>query len=116
MKAVFTDRQGIRYEVDPIGKYPHVSAQTLINSIGIIPTFLNPEAENVIEEAVGSYGFSMGPMTGGTIEKDGTYKYPGDPDLYPLTRCVVKDVIVFIYPYGMTAFVDGDKTVMYRFD
>jgi len=107
---------GIVYTVDPLKKFSHVDPEALVNELGFIPTFITEETDNVMEEALLRYGFGMGEMTGGVVEEDGTYKYPGDPDLYPLTRCKANDTVIFIYSYGIIAFVDKDTTTVHRFD
>ena len=108
----------VKYDIDPLDKFTNVAPEALVEACGFIPSFINPEADDVMEEALLQYGFSIGPMVGGKVDGIGIYKYPGDPDLYPITRCVADNKTIYIYEYGIISFVDneGGETVTYRFD
>ena len=108
----------IQYIIDPLNKFPFTEPEVLMEAVGLIPTFINPLAEDVMEEALINYGMSICPMTGGVVNKEGVYQYPGDPDLYPITRCKVGGKTIYIYSYGIIAFVadNSGETVVHRFD
>ena len=109
----------IMWHFDPHNKFHHLNKETIANSLGLIPMFFHDEMDDVVKEALEHYGFGGPPMTGGIIDDEGVYLYPGDPELYPLSKGAVKDKIIYIYSYGIVAFVDVDtkgETVVYRFD
>ena len=109
----------IKYYVDPLKKFSGVSTPRLVEALGFIPGFIYSDVDDVVETALANYGYNIGgPMVGGEIDKDGMYSYPGDPDLYPITRCVADNKTIYIYEYGIISFVDNDggETVTYRFD
>ena len=108
----------VQYAIDPLNKFTAIDPKQLVAACGLIPSFISPEADDVMEEALLQYGFSMGPMVGGEVDKEGVYRYPGDPGLYPITRCEVGGKTIYIYEYGIIAFVDNfdGETVVYRFN
>ena len=55
---------------------------------------------------------------GGEILKSGIYKYPEDPDLYPLCQIINENEIYFFYEYDFLAIRDKEtnETHMYRVD
>ena len=108
----------VQYAIDPLNKFTAIDPKQLVEACGLIPSFISPEADDVMEEALLQYGMSLGEMVGGEIDKEGVYSYPGDPDLYPITRCEVGGKTIYIYEYGITAFVDNrnGESVVHRFD
>ena len=59
----------------------------------------------------------MYPMTGGEINEEGIYKYPEDPDLVPLIKCIDGEETVYMYSYGIVAVVhEGKETFVTRMD
>lgn len=112
---------GIQWVIDPLCKFSKVLEEVIINSVGLIPTFVtDDEGGNAIDVAVARYQYGGYPLSGGKITEDGSYKYPGDPVLYPIAQCVlpINKLTVYIYSYGMTAFVNNEtkEHKMYRFD
>jgi len=118
MSGSIFECNGVIWGIDPTNNFEGVDPDKLVKSVGYIPTFINPESDDVVKEALHHYGFGGPEMTGGTIEEDGTYKYPEDPDLYPLCKGYAGDKLIFIYQFGIIAFVDteGDGSVVHRFD
>lgn len=115
----FVPKTVTQWVLDPMGNYPEARPNDLLNSLGFIPTFLVPTADNVIEKALELYGFNLGgPMTGCTITTSGIMQYPGDPDQYPLATCQCGDQTVYVYSYGIISFVNTEtkESVTYRFD
>jgi len=109
----------VAWGVDPTNHFKDVDPNRLVEAVGMIPSFIFQEANDVVEEAMLQYGFPCVPMTGSTITKEGVHQYPQDPDLYPLCKGIAGDKLIYIYQYGITAFVDlenGAETIIYRFD
>ena len=103
--------------VDPNKQFSHINPKTLAEGAGLIPTFINENADDIVEEALLQYGFGGPPMEGGTVADDGTYKYPQDPDLHPICKAELNNgETIYIYSYGIVAFVSDERTIMYRFD
>ena len=63
------------------------------------------------------YGFPTYEMQG-TVDSDGVYHYPGDPDLQPLAKFIIPslDLVGYQYDYGIVAFVSKDYTTVIRMD
>ena len=64
------------------------------------------------------YGFGgfMYPMGGDVDPVTGVYSYVGDPDQFPLVDIRADGLRVLVYPYGIVALTDGDRTKVARFD
>lgn len=64
------------------------------------------------------YGFGgfMYPMGGNVDPVTGVYSYVGDPDQFPLVDIRADELRVLVYPYGIVALTDGDRTKVARFD
>ncbi len=100
-----------KYMIDPLNKYPHVSEENLIATLGFIPGWaLNSEFEDKpLKEALDvQYGFGLYEMTGSTIEEDGTWKYPEDPDLFPILELKRGNETLYQYEHGLVAIVQED--------
>jgi hypothetical protein len=106
--------------VDPNCKHLNMSRETLENSLGFIPNFIDETLNynSMVREALERYGFGMSEMKGHTIDENLTMKYPGDPDLDPIAVIVTCDAQVVIYKYGITSFIkkENGKSVTYRLD
>ena len=104
--------------LDPNRKFKHVEPAHLAESLGLIPTFIVEDADDIIQTALDTYGMHIGGDMGGKVLEDGTYQYPEDPDLHPLARCTTSGKDVFVYDYGMISFVDikTKEAITYRFD
>lgn len=55
------------------------------------------------------YPFGVYEMEGGEMV-DGTFKYPEDPDLHPLFKCIRGDEHVYIYAHAIIAISKPDGT------
>ncbi len=108
----------IVWQLDPNKRFQKVNPERLAESLGLIPDFITEDTDDVIQTALDRYGFHLGGDMGGTILDDGTYKYPGDPELHPLSRCEAGGKVIFVYDYGIISFVDAEtkEAVTYRFD
>ena len=98
---------------DPLEKYTELPNQVLNEMLGYIPSFLcyRTEDQTVKEALTKAYGFGeLHEMTGGTI-KDMVYRYPEDPELYPLAEMTSRDTTVLQYQYGIVAILEPDGSV-----
>jgi len=99
---------GVQWLVDPTSSFTHVPPNDLVHALGLIPTFLHDEMEDVISEAVYNYGYCSfdNDMKGGTVGTNGAYSYPGDPVLKPIAVAVLPEqgFNVYVYSYGMITF------------
>lgn len=115
---------GGRIVFDPGQQYGDCSAEWLTEAMGLIPAmaFNGAPEKTMCERCQDNYHFGFHPMEGGTVdvESAGVYRYPGDPDLYPyaaLFEATKPQCVTFVYPYGITAFVEREKpTVVVRMD
>lgn len=113
---------------DPLKKYTKYPRVDLREAMGLIPYFIieaatdGPNgARDVLDAMNRTYGFGGPEMTGGTIEEDGTYTYPEDPDLYPYAKFNLSGpegsiADVFVYPYAIVAVRDDKETLISRMD
>lgn len=115
--TLFFVQNGIYWIVDPTSHFEGAPLDYLSGLIGIIPTFIFDDP-NVVDMAVDHYGMPSTPISGGTFADNGVYSYPEDPDLFPVAACIAGGKKIFIYRYGLIAFIDlwPEATVMYRFD
>lgn len=99
--------------IDPLEHYRTVPFSRLWEATGLLPYFFAEaalEASNSLEDVkwvVGKcYGFPLHPM-GGEVTDEGVYKYPEDPDLFPLVQFdLPQDIKILVYEYAITAFCD----------
>ena len=97
--------------IDPSKKFENLNKSDLMMSLGYIPGWVvNQEFfEKPLKEALDlQYGFGMFEMTGGEVTEDGVYKYPQDPDLYPLIKITRGEETLYQYQYGIVAIVQKD--------
>ena len=114
-------------KVDPTGHYgdKKVPTKRLLDALGIVPAFVI-EAAMALEEATPRsvmdamgdvYGFYLGDMEGGTVDSEGVYSYPEDPDLYPLIEWTLGGTVkVYMYNYAIIVVTDGKETIVTRMD
>ena len=114
-------------KLDPTGHFSgrNVPPKKLVEALGIVPYFVlsaaedaqEPTARAVLDIMAEAYGFYLGDMEGGTVDAEGVYSYPEDPDLYPLIKWTVGEKVdVFMYPYAIVAVRDGTNTIITRMD
>ena len=70
------------------------------------------QAASLKEAMDAQYGFGLHEMTGGKITEGGIYKYPEDPDMYPLVKVQTGEEYMYIYQHAIIAFNDGFVTRM----
>ena len=92
----------------------------VINILGYIPGWLgNIEFKDMTakEALKEQYNFGLFEMKGGEVTEDGTFKYPGDPDLKWIAKITRKDETIYQYYYGIIAIIDKDgNTFVTRMD
>lgn len=105
---------GIKWAIDPQKKHTDYTPEKIAQWCGMIPTFFMLDKSNdlgqIIEYAERCYKLPLPELSGGMINDDLSYSYPGDSDLYPLAVAVFKHTKVCIFEYGITAFINTDKT------
>jgi len=90
-----------------------------IYELGYIPQFINPDSNDLIDEAIQRYQYG-GYRMGGKVLENGEYAYPGDPNLKPVASCQpTPSIKIYVYRYGIITFItDGkyEEARTYRFD
>lgn len=105
--------------LDPLNKFQDVKDQSFYNNnIGFVIDWLqNNDHLRAIDIFKLEYPFGVLEMSGGVLNEDGTYKYPGDPTLYPIAKTIRNKEIIYHYQYGIVGVVMEDKrTFMTRMD
>ena len=97
--------------------------QKMIGALGILPQWAAQayDFDNNFKDAlIHNYGcFYGGAMEGGTVDSEGVYSYPEDPDLYPLAVMTAPYTTdkVFFYEYSMVGVLtEAGNFWMSRFD
>lgn len=96
--------------IDPLDKY-NAPDEQLLEACGLLPYWVVDDRymDLPLKEALDKqYQFGLYEITGGKVDSLGIYKYPEDPELYPILVIVRKDETFFQYPYGMVAIVQED--------
>lgn len=118
----------ITLTIDPLDKHPDLEQEHLMYLLANVPNWLSTydatkEARPLHEYMADCYGYGGSPMTGGTITIAGVYKYPDDPELYPLAYLRCGEHTVIAYPHEIFAIIEdnsqpptGDNVKTYRFD
>ena len=121
---------GVQITLDPTGAYKRLPSQTMWDSLGLIPFFVQrasqevPEgsAKEVMDKMDDVYGFGLGQYNmldqeeGSHIDNEGVYYYPNDPDLAPIVKFELEHTTVYVYPYALVATDDAQEQIMRRFD
>jgi hypothetical protein len=111
-----------RVNIDPTGSFKDCDPNKLVEACGLLPIWAIQADfyEGGFKEALTTlYAFYTGvDMEGGIIKTDGTYCYPGDPDLKPLLSMQIPRVsgICYFYQYGIVAVVTDSETWVTRMD
>ena len=122
---------GLDIQIDPLEGYEGVKPSKLFEATGLIPYFVqeaafskdgNTTAKEVMDIMNECYGFGMGDYNmleqGGTVDAEGRYLYPDDPELVPLVQFELDTgVKVYVYQYALVAVVDPEgNEIMVRMD
>lgn len=106
-------------DLDPTGHYSKSRLNTpekIFNALGLIPSFLADERYETLRERLEkNYQFGTWPITGGKVENS-LFKYPEDPDQYPLCKVSLGDEVVYQYLHSIIAVVTPDETFVTRMD
>ncbi len=101
--------------LDPTGQHGGKTSEQLIGMAGFLPgwatdpDFMHLDLKEAMEEQYG-----LGPlreMTGGRVNNDLSYSYPGDPDIFPIllvSRCTdggEEHEVLLQYEYGLTGIL-----------
>ncbi len=113
---------------DPLGQFKGIKPNKLIEATGLIPHFIQDvalsdpmDAQEAFELMIECYGFGgEDTLAGGKgeVTEEGVYRYPEDPDLYPLVSFTIteQDIEILVYQYGFVVVRDEDNTLMVRMD
>lgn len=104
---------------DPLNKFNYLDDSMIMEMCGLIPLWAsNPEYATVsLREALDmQYGFGLFAMKGGAVTDDGVFKYPDDPDLYPLLRIKRFGEVLYQYEFSIVAIVHNEGTLVTRMD
>jgi hypothetical protein len=105
--------------VDPTFQYPNMNPADLVQSLGLLPGWVEEAMRgdvNVQDYLDDAYGFGLYEMTGGAVESDGTYTFPGDPDLAPIALMEDGVTQVYFYPHAIIAILHNGTTFVTRMD
>ena len=111
--------------IDPTGHFNAIKTNPhrLIASLGILPNWAGQayDFDNSFKDAlIHNYGcFYGGAMEGGTVDSDGIYSYPEDPELYPVAVMTAEYTTdkVFFYEYSMVGVLtEAGNFWISRFD
>ena len=103
----------IENEFDPFDQFTNYTNSELNNTLGFLPGWVvNPEyfEFNLIEALNKQYNFGLFESKETIITEDGIYKYPGDPDLYPIIKIVRGKETFYQYLYGLIGIIKEDGT------
>ena len=112
---------------DPQGKYPNASQKQLSEACGLIPYWVTewetlirgiPEFDQGLKRWLDKrYRFGLFELSKSVIEDDGTYRYPGDPDMAPFIAIDLGEHGVFYqYPNAIAAIPTPDGYYVTRMD
>lgn len=101
----------IKMTIDPLNKFNDYDLNSIYDMLGTLPYWaINPKyLDKPLKEALDNqYGFGLYESTGQTITEDGIYKYPKDPDSYPLIKIERKDETFYQYLHAIISIVQKD--------
>lgn len=97
--------------VDPLGHYSKIPSRKIAFSCGILPVWvIKPEYINLplLKTLKLQYHFPIHELDGATVADDGIFKYPNDPDQYPLIKIQRGKETFYQYEHAMIAIVQED--------
>ena len=110
-------------QFDPLGAYPSTEPSALVEATGFLAPWAlewaaNPApTEDLPSHMEACYGFGeLHRLEGGTINPDGTFSYPGDPDLSPIMKLSAHGETFYVYPHAIVAFLSEYSTFVSRMD
>ena len=100
---------------DPMEKFQHIPIRHLFDACGyLIPWALDENCNRMtIKQCYEHfYKFGMNNTPGTEVDKEtGVWKYPGDPDLYPIMRMTRGDEVIYFYQHALVAWFDKDNVL-----
>ena len=106
--------------IDPLGKFSHVDPHVMMNMLGLVQYWIDLYDERSFKQQVeDAYGFgSLHRFSDtGKVDANGIYRYPGDPELYPIAIWRREGETAYMYEYAIMAFVTADgETFVTRVD
>ena len=104
----------INVSCDPLGHFPGCTDRAVEAAVGLLPQIARDayrmlDTEDVTaEDALGyAYGYGVFPMPTDNWKGDGIWRYPGDPDLYPIARINVsglkEELVMWVYSHSLVA-------------
>lgn len=88
--------------------------------LGFLPLMLDVNSPLPAQEQLNSgyaHGGGFQPFTGFELLSDNTIKYPGDPVLFPLASCKLKDELIVFHPHSWVAIIQPNRSfVIARMD
>jgi len=96
--------------MDPLNKFQDMSKVHIMNNLGYVPSWAgNIEYKDLpLKDALEIQYQPLYEIKGGIVDENGIYKFPGDPELYPLIKLTRNDEILYQYIFGMVSIVQED--------
>lgn len=95
-------------QFDPLDKFPNVPQARLVEACGILPHFVLTDDAPIRANLEHCYQFGIHESSGGSIDPDGMYHFPGDPDLAPMAVIRKGEERMFIYRSAIVAILGDD--------
>ncbi len=113
----YSNHPQFRFTIDPTNSFTDVDPQRLIEACGLIPYWVDVTDERSFRQQVDdNYGFGLYEMSGGTVDGEGVYRYPEDPDLLPYLKWERDGEVAYMYSHAIMAFVKDGVTFVTRVD
>jgi hypothetical protein len=103
-------------ELDPLSRFvttPQYTTSRILDEIGLLVNWAinKPESLTMHDALAEDYGYPMCQIDGVGIDDQGIWSYEGDEDLFPLAKLTCEQEILYIYSYGLVAFIDPDGEI-----
>lgn len=110
-------------KIDPTGGFEGADDDRILEACGFIPIWVADWLQNHQDDLSlkdyldQTYGFGLYPMgEKGWIDDDGTYHYPGDPDLPPYISIETPVGLLYQYSHGIVAIPHEGELFVTRMD
>ena len=106
----------IKTTIDPTGYFASQASHEMeyaIESLGILPHWVTKaeDTESIREAFDRQYNFGLFEFHGITINAEGVFSYPEDPDLYPIISMVRGSETAYFYQSAMVAIINKDQNI-----
>ena len=99
----------IPLHIDPLRRFTQVSPDRIIESLGILPYWIDPNDERTFKEQLEErYAIPLMGLKGVTIDSTGVYHYPEDPPSYPVAMYAGPKETVYFYRYAFVGIVNNE--------